>query len=228
MTVDRVLAGVVLVHPQPQGRGRSLGVLIDLQGERGGGGGRCLLRGVRARATVPYAAISIVLDALGRCDERRVLHLGLGVFLDRLLALGDQAMHGLAGLLLRLLAQQFEDLLKPRDLVLGLGQVLLEGRRPRRIERRAGPVGGGVGAAVFPDGWIRRAEASGVEQMARALDSHRDGLPAYYDAFITSGPLEGADNKIKTMKRQAYGFRDQELFKLKILALHETRHELVG
>ena len=26
----------------------------------------------------------------------------------------------------------------------------------------------------------------------------------------------------------AYGFRDQELFKLKILALHETRHELVG
>ncbi|OJW23997.1 MAG: hypothetical protein BGO49_24090 [Planctomycetales bacterium 71-10] len=86
-------------------------------------------------------------------------------------------------------------------------------------------------AAVFLDGWIRRAEASGVaplKQMARTLSSHRDGLPAYYDAFITSGPLEGADNKIKTMKRQAYGFRDQELFKLKILALHETRHELVG
>lgn len=49
-------------------------------------------------------------------------------------------------------------------------------------------------AAVFLDGWIRRAEASGVaplKQMARTLSSHRDGLPAYYDAFITSGPLEG-------------------------------------
>lgn len=86
-------------------------------------------------------------------------------------------------------------------------------------------------AKAFLDGWIRRAEASGVaqlEQMARTLDSHRDGLLAYYDAFITSGPLEGTNNKIKTMKRQAYGFRDREFFKLKILALHETRYELVG
>ncbi len=86
-------------------------------------------------------------------------------------------------------------------------------------------------AAVFLDGWIRRAEASGIaplKQMARTLSSHRDGLLAYYDAFITSGPLEGTNNKIKTMKRQAYGFRDQEFFKLKILALHETRYELVG
>jgi hypothetical protein len=30
------------------------------------------------------------------------------------------------------------------------------------------------------------------------------------------------------MKRQAYGFRDQEFFTLKILAIHETTYELVG
>ena len=41
-------------------------------------------------------------------------------------------------------------------------------------------------------------------------------------------PEEGTNNKIKTMKRQAYGFRDQEFFKLKILALHETKYALVG
>jgi transposase len=46
--------------------------------------------------------------------------------------------------------------------------------------------------------------------------------------MITSGPLEGTNNKIKTLKRTAYGFRDHEFFKLKILALHETRYELVG
>ncbi len=57
---------------------------------------------------------------------------------------------------------------------------------------------------------------------------HPDGLLADYDAYITSGPLEGTNNKIKTMKRQAYGFRDREFFRLKILALHETRYELVG
>ena len=83
----------------------------------------------------------------------------------------------------------------------------------------------------FLDGWIKRAEASGIkvlQQMAKTLAAHRSGLLAYYDAMITSGPMEGTDNKIKTMKRQAYGFRDKEFFKLKILAIHETRYELVG
>src|SRR5262249_59833106 len=43
---------------------------------------------------------------------------------------------------------------------------------------------------------------------------------AYYDYPISTGPLEGTNNKIKTMQRQAYGFRDREFFKLKIYALH--------
>jgi hypothetical protein len=30
------------------------------------------------------------------------------------------------------------------------------------------------------------------------------------------------------MKQQAYGFRDREFFKLKILAIHETRYVLGG
>jgi transposase len=51
---------------------------------------------------------------------------------------------------------------------------------------------------------------------------------AWYDYPISTGPLEGTNNKIKTMKRQAYGFRDLEFFNLKILALHETRYALVG
>jgi transposase len=86
-------------------------------------------------------------------------------------------------------------------------------------------------ATTFLDGWIRRAEASGVkalQQMGKTLAAHRSGLLAYYDAMITSGPMEGTNNKIKTMKRQAYGFRDQEFFKLKILAIHETKYALVG
>jgi transposase len=86
-------------------------------------------------------------------------------------------------------------------------------------------------ATTFLDGWIRRAEASGIkilQQMGKTLAAHRSGLLAYYDAMITSGPLEGTNNKIKTMKRQAYGFRDQEFFKLKILAIHETKYALVG
>jgi Transposase len=81
-------------------------------------------------------------------------------------------------------------------------------------------------ATTFLDGWIRRAEASGIkilQQIAKTLAAHRTGLLAYYDVMISSGPMEGNDNKIKTMKRQAYGFRDMEFFKFKILAIHETR-----
>jgi transposase len=86
-------------------------------------------------------------------------------------------------------------------------------------------------ATVFLDGWIRRAEASGIkmlQQMGKTLAAHRSGLLAYDDAMITSGPMEGTNNKIKTMKRQAYGFRDLEFFKLKILAIHETKYALIG
>ena len=79
--------------------------------------------------------------------------------------------------------------------------------------------------------WIRRAEASGLkvlQKMAATLAAHRSGILNYYDNRISTGPLEGTNNKIKTMQRQAYGFRDPEFFKLKIYALHETKYALVG
>ena len=75
------------------------------------------------------------------------------------------------------------------------------------------------------DSWIEMAKASGIsmlEKFAKTLTKHRDGVLAYFDYPITTGPLEGINNKIKTMKRQAYGYRDLEFFKLKIMALHKT------
>jgi transposase len=79
--------------------------------------------------------------------------------------------------------------------------------------------------------WVRRARASGIhmlEQFARTLRQHRKGILAYYDYRISTGPLEGTNTKIQAMKRQAYGFRDHEFFKLKILGLHRTKYALVG
>jgi transposase len=86
-------------------------------------------------------------------------------------------------------------------------------------------------AARFLDDWIARAQSAGMpilNRFARTLTIHRRGLLAWYDAPISTGPLEGVNNKIKTMQRQAYGFRDQEFFKLKIHALHQTTYALVG
>jgi transposase len=81
------------------------------------------------------------------------------------------------------------------------------------------------------DDWIRRAKASKVGMLlafADTLHEHRDGILAYYDCPISTGPLEGVNTKIQAMKRQAFGFRDPEFFKLKILALHKSRYALVG
>lgn len=86
-----------------------------------------------------------------------------------------------------------------------------------------------AGALIFD--WMCRAEASGIKLLknfAHTVSAHREGILAWYDDRISTGPLEGTNNKIKTMKRQAYGFRDTEFFKLKILALHETKYAFVG
>ena len=78
---------------------------------------------------------------------------------------------------------------------------------------------------------IARAEASGIRMLkkfAQTLAAHRTGILAYHDYPISTAALEGTNNKIKTMQRQAYGFRDMEFFKLKILGIHETKYALVG
>ncbi len=86
-------------------------------------------------------------------------------------------------------------------------------------------------ATEYLEGWIDRARATGLrqlQQMANTLSLHRTGILAYYDVPISTGPLEGTNNKIKTLQRQSYGLRDPVFFRLRIYALHETRLELVG
>jgi transposase len=67
-----------------------------------------------------------------------------------------------------------------------------------------------------------------LQQMAKTPAAHRGGLLASYEVPITSGPMEGTNNKFKTMKSQAYGFRDRKFFNLKIPAIRETKYEMVG
>jgi len=79
--------------------------------------------------------------------------------------------------------------------------------------------------------WILYAESTGIRVLHRfsqTLRKHAIGILAWYDYPIFTGPLEGTNNKIKTMKRQAYGFRDPEFLRLKILGIHETQYALIG
>ncbi|MBL4886772.1 MAG: transposase [Planctomycetaceae bacterium] len=82
-------------------------------------------------------------------------------------------------------------------------------------------------AANLLNSWCRQAESSGVmilQKSAKTLQGFRSGILAWYDHPISTGPLEGLNNKIKTLKRTAYGYRNQEYFKLKILAIHQAKH----
>lgn len=64
--------------------------------------------------------------------------------------------------------------------------------------------------------------------MARTIAGYRFGILAYYDHSVALEPIEGTSNKIKTRKRQAYGYRDTEFSKLGIMGIHDARYALAG
>jgi len=79
--------------------------------------------------------------------------------------------------------------------------------------------------------WIVQAMESGVgllAQTARTLLHYSEGLLSYFEHRIDNGKAEGINNKIKVLKRQAYGFHDQEYFKLRLYNLHRKQCQLVG
>ena len=83
----------------------------------------------------------------------------------------------------------------------------------------------------FLTAWCEQAHQTGVRrlrQMAKTLQLHRRGILNYWSHPINNGRMEGTNNKIKTLNRQAYGYRDEEFFILKLLGLHESRYKLCG
>ena len=69
------------------------------------------------------------------------------------------------------------------------------------------------------DHWCALAERSGITPLAtfaRNLRRHEKGIVNHSVYPLHTGQLEGINNKIKVIKRQAYGFRDDAYFILKI------------
>ena len=50
----------------------------------------------------------------------------------------------------------------------------------------------------------------------------------WYIEPISSGPIEGINNKIGALQRRAYGYRNYEHLKQRILTLHHTKFTLRG
>jgi len=86
-------------------------------------------------------------------------------------------------------------------------------------------------ALQFLNQWIFDALAAGPKVLIKigmTLLRNRKGILNYFPHRITSASVEGTVNKIKTLKRQAYGFRDMEYFKLRLYHLHCQGYSLTG
>jgi len=80
------------------------------------------------------------------------------------------------------------------------------------------------------EGWARRffenwrdalkwQRLAPFEKFARMIDRHWDGIAAYCkpENKVALGFVEGFNNKIRVLQRRAYGLRDEEYLRLKIL-----------
>ena len=74
-------------------------------------------------------------------------------------------------------------------------------------------------AAKAFDQWCQLARTlnqQSVTKFANTLERYRYGILNHCDYPIHTGKLEGVNNKIKVIKRKAYGFQDLRYFTLKI------------
>jgi transposase len=80
------------------------------------------------------------------------------------------------------------------------------------------------------EGWARRfftnwrdalkwQRLKPFEELARMIERHWDGIAAYcrLETKISLGFVEGLNNKIRVIQRRAYGLRDEEYLRLKVL-----------
>ena len=86
-------------------------------------------------------------------------------------------------------------------------------------------------AEYFIMSWIAKAEQSGIRMLkrfAKTIRKHFRSILNHYDYLISTNIIEGLNNKIKTLHKQSYVFRDVEFFKLKIKAIHRAKYQLCG
>jgi transposase len=84
-------------------------------------------------------------------------------------------------------------------------------------------------AEKYLSDWIDKALSSKIIQLARfarKLRRHSEGILNYFNFRISTAKVEGINNRIKVIKRMAYGFRDLDYFMLKIYNLHIQKYAL--
>ena len=74
--------------------------------------------------------------------------------------------------------------------------------------------------------WCKMAIKTGIsflKTMAKTITQNLSGILSYWNLRITSAAMEGFNNKIRWLNKQAYGYRDIEYLKLKIFDLPKAK-----
>jgi transposase len=58
--------------------------------------------------------------------------------------------------------------------------------------------------------WASRSRLRPFLRVARTIRKYRDGILAYIDFRLTNGPVEGINNRMRTVARRAFGFHSAE------------------
>jgi transposase len=79
------------------------------------------------------------------------------------------------------------------------------------------------GARAFFERWkdsLKWQRLKPYQKFARMIDAHWHGIASYChpDNKVSLGLVEGLNNKIRVLQRRAYGYRDEEYLRLKIIA----------
>ena len=80
-------------------------------------------------------------------------------------------------------------------------------------------------AAAALENWLREAQVSGLRPFQRAgatLKKWQQEVLNYWRYPITNALVEGKHNRVKTLKRKAYGYRNDRSFLLRVLSLIHT------
>lgn len=79
------------------------------------------------------------------------------------------------------------------------------------------------GARAFLERWkdsLKWQRLQPYQKFAELIESHWDGIASYCHPAnkVSLGLVEGINNKIRVLQRRAYGYRDEDFLRLKIIA----------
>jgi transposase len=86
-------------------------------------------------------------------------------------------------------------------------------------------------AAAELKAWIREAFHSGIKILkdaAQKLSVWKPFILNWHKHPLSTGKLEAINGRIGTLQRNAYGYRDEEYFRLRIFNLHRSTYALTG